>query len=68
MRPGFKGASNKSLYKDTSGLEVVGITVHGGGHTTPGGCQYEPIFSVGRTNRDIIAADEVWAFFARHTR
>lgn len=43
--------------------QLIGIAVHGGGHTVPGGWQYAPEFIVGSTNKDIIAADEIWRFF-----
>ena len=48
--------------------EVVGYRVIGGGHTFPGGWQFAPEWLVGRTNRDMNGADEIWAFFQRHSR
>ena len=50
-----------------SGHEVVGYSVHGGGHTVPGGWQYFAEAGIGHTNRDIVAADVIWRFFQRHT-
>ncbi len=44
---------------------VLLYRIEGGGHTWPGGRQYLPRFVVGPVNRDIDAADEVWAFFSR---
>ena len=52
-------------YKDClDGGGVVLYTVHGGGHTWPGGLQYLGENLVGRTSRDIIACDVVWEYFA----
>ncbi len=51
----------------SSGHEVVGYSIHGGGHTLPGGWQYFDEFGIGHTNRDIVAADVIWRFFQRHT-
>ena len=51
----------------SSGHEVVGYSIHGGGHTVPGGWQYFDKIGIGRTNRDIVAADVIWHFFRRHT-
>lgn len=39
------------------------LTVEGGGHTWPGGLQYLPVASVGRTSRDFSANERIWAFF-----
>jgi len=47
------------------GTEVVLYAVEGGGHTWPGGLQYLPERIVGRTSRDINAAEVIWAFFRR---
>lgn len=49
-----------------SGHEVVGYAVHGGGHTLPGGWQFYSASVIGPTSRDIVAVDEIWAFFQRH--
>lgn len=47
-----------------SGATVRLYTVHGGGHTIPGGTGYYPAFIVGRTNQDIVIAEEVMHFFS----
>ncbi|HHO75821.1 MAG TPA: polyhydroxybutyrate depolymerase [Deltaproteobacteria bacterium] len=44
------------------GSQVRLYTVHGGGHTIPGGRQYLPVMMVGRTNQDMDIAQEVWNF------
>jgi polyhydroxybutyrate depolymerase len=54
----------------TAESEVVLYRVDGGGHSVPGP---NPLpwwyrLVVGPRNRDIVAADEVWTFFERHTR
>ncbi|MCA9569123.1 MAG: prolyl oligopeptidase family serine peptidase, partial [Myxococcales bacterium] len=48
--------------------EVLSLIVEGGGHTWPGGTQYAPVALIGTVNRDIVAQDEIWAFFQRHSR
>jgi polyhydroxybutyrate depolymerase len=44
------------------GAEVRLYTVHGGGHTWPGGWQYLAPRLVGKTSRDWSASEEMWAF------
>jgi polyhydroxybutyrate depolymerase len=50
------------------GAEVSVYVVQGGGHTWPGGLQYLPERSIGKTCRDIDACDTIWAFFHDHPR
>ncbi|MBZ0165617.1 MAG: esterase, partial [Candidatus Omnitrophica bacterium] len=45
------------------GTEVVLLTVHGGGHTWPGGVQYLPERRIGRVSRDINATQMIADFF-----
>jgi polyhydroxybutyrate depolymerase len=47
------------------GADVVFYTIHGGGHTWPGGVPL-PEFITGRTTQDIDATRLMWAFFAQH--
>jgi polyhydroxybutyrate depolymerase len=49
----------------SSEVEVVLITIEGGGHTWPGGEQYLPEAIVGRTSRDFSAATVIWEFLKR---
>lgn len=51
-------------WKGTGGTTVRLYTVHGGGHTIPGGTGYYPSFIVGRTNQDIMIAEEIMNFFS----
>ena len=53
-----------------SGLSapVVLYTIHGGGHTFPGGQGSFPKQIVGAHNMDIVGAEEIWAFFSEHQR
>lgn len=44
---------------------VLLYRIQGGGHTWPSGRQYLPRFVVGRVNRDIDGATEIWSFFSR---
>ncbi|MDF1500806.1 MAG: PHB depolymerase family esterase [Anaerolineales bacterium] len=46
------------------GASVALFTVHGAGHTWPGGSQYLPVFLIGATNGDIHAGQAIWDFFA----
>ncbi|GAA0638901.1 PHB depolymerase family esterase [Sporichthya brevicatena] len=43
-------------------------TVTGGGHTWPGGRQYLPAATVGRTSKDFDASRTIWSFFAGKRR
>jgi polyhydroxybutyrate depolymerase len=52
------------------GTEVVLFQVNGGGHHEPSVReQYSPIWELvtGSQNHDVEAAEEIWAFFKRHT-
>ena len=60
---GLGRASAQRLSAD--GASVVLYTVHGGGHTWPGGMQL-PEWFVGRTTRTISATELMWAFFSKH--
>jgi polyhydroxybutyrate depolymerase len=54
----------KNSYENCAGDNFVFLyTVHGGGHTWPGGVQYLPEFLIGRTNRDAHAGELIWEFF-----
>jgi len=46
---------------------VVLYTIHGGGHTWPGGMQL-PEWFVGRTTRSVDATSLMWEFFAEHPK
>ncbi|MEW6005999.1 MAG: PHB depolymerase family esterase, partial [Stygiobacter sp.] len=50
------------------GTEVILYTIEGGGHTWPGGYQYQPERIVGKTSRDIDANEVIWNFFKKHAR
>ncbi len=39
-----------------------------GGHTWPGGVQYLPVSTIGRTSADINAGQEMWQFFRAFAR
>jgi polyhydroxybutyrate depolymerase len=47
----------------TGGAENRFYDVGGGGHTWPGGVQYLPVSTIGRTSTDINAGQEAWQFF-----
>jgi polyhydroxybutyrate depolymerase len=51
--------------KSWPGSPVRLYTIKGGGHTIPGGKQYLPGFIIGKVNRDIDTAEEMWNFFNR---
>lgn len=46
------------------GAEVAFYIIEGGGHTWPGGLQYLPESTIGKTCRDINASELMWEFFA----
>ena len=50
------------------GAEVVLVTVDGGGHTWPGGLQYQPQSAIGATAGDVHASDLVADFFRDKAR
>jgi len=45
------------------GAEVRLYTIHGGGHTWPGGRPYAPAFLVGKVSRQLDADEVMWEFF-----
>ena len=47
------------------GADVWLYTIHGGGHTWPGGGDH-PEWLLGRTSRSVNASREAWAFFQAH--
>ncbi|MBP9094478.1 esterase [bacterium] len=49
------------------GTEVVVYGIEAGGHTWPGGLQYLPEGTVGKTCRDFSASQALWDFFKNHT-
>lgn len=54
--------------KCRAGTAVKLYSVQGGGHTWPGGPQYLPEATIGRTSRDFDASRTIWTFFAGHGR
>lgn len=46
--------------------EVMVYGIEGGGHTWPGGPQYQSEGNIGPTCRDISASEVIWDFFKRH--
>ena len=54
---------DKISWRECRGAPVVLYRIEGGGHTWPSGRQYLPRFLVGRVNRDIDGAREIWSFF-----
>jgi polyhydroxybutyrate depolymerase len=57
--------TRRAYEKCADDAEVVLYTVHGGGHTWPGGMQL-PEWFVGRTTHTINATKLMWAFFSEH--
>jgi polyhydroxybutyrate depolymerase len=55
------------VYPDCQGnVEVIFYTIHGGGHTWPGG-EPLPEFIAGHTTQDINASEEMWNFYQQYT-
>ena len=50
------------------GVEVVLYAIEGGGNTWPGGLQYAPENTIGRTTRNLDASEAIWAHFKHHRR
>jgi len=48
--------------------DVVFYKIDGGGHTWPGGDQYLPEKTIGKTCRDFDATTVIWEFFESHAR
>lgn len=46
--------------------DVVLYTIADGGHTWPGGGEEVPEFIAGKTTKDIVASELMWAFFVDH--
>jgi polyhydroxybutyrate depolymerase len=54
----------RQRYQNCSGKSrVVLYTIDRGGHTWPGGQQYQPESAIGKVSRDIKAEEAIWAFF-----
>jgi len=49
---------------DAAGVQVVLVTVEGGGHTWPG---RPGSAALGRSTRNVSANDLIWEFFERHS-
>jgi polyhydroxybutyrate depolymerase len=50
------------------GTAIVLYTVNGGGHAWPGGAQYLPERTIGRTTAQFQASEASWEFFRSHPR
>ena len=57
--------TRRAYEKCADDATVVLYTIHGGGHTWPGGTRL-PEWFVGRTTRSIDATGLMWTFFAEH--
>lgn len=56
--------SEKIIYSNCKyGNKIVLIKVNNGGHTWPGGRQYEGQRNIGKTSKDFNATAEIWKFF-----
>lgn len=58
----------QSYHGGINGTVVYLYTIHGGGHTWPGGYQYFPEWLIGKTCRDIDANEVIWEFFDEQRR
>lgn len=48
-----------------AGSELILLVIEGGGHTWPGGLQYLPERTIGKTCRDIDASEAIWDFLSQ---
>ncbi|HEX2967593.1 MAG TPA: PHB depolymerase family esterase [Bacteroidales bacterium] len=60
--------TGKFFFNGMEGTGVVLYTIHGGGHTWPGGLQYLPSLIIGRTCRTFNANRIIWDFFKHHSK
>ncbi|MBA3943734.1 MAG: hypothetical protein H0X37_04140 [Herpetosiphonaceae bacterium] len=72
-QPHLDPADTTSVDEQSDGPCLAGTAVNayaiiGGGHTWPGGPQYAPVSSIGKTTHDINATSLIWSFFASHHR
>jgi polyhydroxybutyrate depolymerase len=62
--PGDGTEVRRERYQNcANGSRVVLYTIDRGGHTWPGGQQYQPESAIGKVSRDINAQEAIWAFF-----
>jgi polyhydroxybutyrate depolymerase len=67
--PGDGTRIRKETYMNCEGnSEVVLYIIEGGGHTWPGGNQYLNERIIGKTSRDMNAAEVIWNFFENHSK
>jgi polyhydroxybutyrate depolymerase len=60
--------TRREVYSNgNNNTEVILYVIEGGGHTWPGGYQYLPEVIIGKTSRDLNAAEVIWNFFEKHT-
>lgn len=60
---------SRALWQGSEGNDVLVYAIEGGGHAVPGAAASRLAeFFLGPTNRDIVAMDEIWHFFAAHRR
>ncbi|MBN1557175.1 MAG: hypothetical protein JW951_03410 [Lentisphaerae bacterium] len=57
-----------SFTNGIAGSEVLYYRVNGGGHQVPGAWPGTSEEALGPKNNDIVAVDEIWRFFSRHSR
>lgn len=60
------GVSRESYNSCRNGTRVILYRVEGGGHTWPGGYQFQPKKVIGETNRSWDASQAIWDFFMKH--
>lgn len=66
-RDGFR-VTRRSFTNSDTNVEVISYTIHGGGHTWPGGLQYLPAIIIGKTCKDLDANELIWAFFRKRSK
>ena len=55
------------IWNGKNNTEVVLYIIEGGGHTWPGGYQYLNERIIGKTSRDMNAAEVIWNFFEKQS-
>ncbi len=62
-KPGDQTSVQKTVWGQCFGADIALYRIENGGHTWPSGQQYLGEKLIGKTSRDINAADEAWQFF-----
>jgi polyhydroxybutyrate depolymerase len=60
--------ATRAAYRGEDGTDVIVYTVNGGGHTWPGGPNFQRQWLLGTVSRDFSASETIWDFFEAHPK